>query len=113
MIDYIEPLIEGINDLLSNPKMIIMWLISFLLYYVGIYKKKEPLLLVPISTGILLANLPMGELIRIGGNGEPDGFLRIFQDIGMTNDILPLLIFLGMGALTDFEPVLSNPKTLL
>tara|TARA_Y100000768_G_scaffold388727_1_gene386481 strand:- start:20901 stop:22100 length:1200 start_codon:yes stop_codon:yes gene_type:complete len=113
MIDYIEPLIEGINDLLSNPKMIIMWLISFFLYYVGIYKKKEPLLLVPISTGILLANLPMGELIRIGGNGEPDGFLRIFQNIGMTNDILPLLIFLGMGALTDFEPVLSNPKTLL
>ena len=60
-----------------------------------------------------MANLPMGELIRIGGNGEPDGFLRIFQNIGMTNDLLPLLIFLGMGALTDFEPVLSNPKTLL
>tara|TARA_Y100001970_G_scaffold293995_1_gene445542 strand:+ start:58116 stop:59315 length:1200 start_codon:yes stop_codon:yes gene_type:complete len=113
MIDYIEPLIEGINDLISNPKMIIMWIISAFLYYVGIYKKKEPLLLVPISTGILLANLPMGELIRIGGNGEPDGFLRIFQNIGMTNDLLPLLIFLGMGALTDFEPVLSNPKTLL
>ncbi|MBK89787.1 MAG: glutaconyl-CoA decarboxylase subunit beta [Chloroflexi bacterium] len=93
--------------------MIIMWIISAFLYYVGIYKKKEPLLLVPISTGILLANLPMGELIRIGGNGEPDGFLRIFQNIGMTNDLLPLLIFLGMGALTDFEPVLSNPKTLL
>tara|TARA_B100000686_G_C16700325_1_gene922996 strand:- start:394 stop:1524 length:1131 start_codon:yes stop_codon:yes gene_type:complete len=90
-----------------------MWIISAFLYYVGIYKKKEPLLLVPISTGILLANLPMGELIRIGGNGEPDGFLRIFQNIGMTNDLLPLLIFLGMGALTDFEPVLSNPKTLL
>ena len=113
MIDYIEPLIEGINDLISNPKMIIMWIISGLLFYLGIYKKKEPLLLVPISSGILLANLPMGELIRIGGNGEPDGFLRIFQNIGMTNDLLPLLIFLGMGALTDFEPVLSNPKTLL
>ena len=113
MIDYIEPLIEGINDLISNPKMIIMWIISGFLFYVGIYKKKEPLLLVPISSGILLANLPMGELIRIGGNGEPDGFLRIFQNIGMTNDLLPLLIFLGMGALTDFEPVLSNPKTLL
>lgn len=113
MIDYIEPLIDGINDLISNPKMIIMWIISSFLYYVGIYKKKEPLLLVPISTGILLANLPMGELIRVGGNGEPDGFLRIFQNIGMANDLLPLLIFLGMGALTDFEPVLSNPKTLL
>jgi len=113
MIDYIEPLIEGIIDLISNPSMIIMWLLSGILYYFGIYKKKEPLLLIPISTGILLANLPMGELIRVGGNGEPDGFLRIFQNIGMNNDLLPLLIFLGMGALTDFEPVLSNPKTLL
>ena len=113
MIEYIEPLIEGINDLISNPRMIIMWFISGFLYYFGIYKKKEPLLLVPISTGILLANLPIGELLREGGNGEPDGFLRIFQNIGMNNDVLPLLIFLGMGALTDFEPVLSNPKTLL
>ena len=113
MIEYIEPLIEGINDLISNPSMIIMWFISGFLYYFGIYKKKEPLLLVPISTGILLANLPMGELLREGGNGEPEGFLRIFQNIGMNNDVLPLLIFLGMGALTDFEPVLSNPKTLL
>ena len=99
--------------MISNPRMIIMWFISGFLYYFGIYKKKEPLLLVPISTGILLANLPMGELLREGGNGEPDGFLRIFQNIGMNNDVLPLLIFLGMGALTDFEPVLSNPKTLL
>ena len=90
-----------------------MWLISGLLYYFGIYKKKEPLLLIPISTGILLANLPMGELLRTGGNGEPEGFIRIFQNIGMSTDVLPLLIFLGMGALTDFEPVLSNPKTLL
>ena len=113
MIEYIEPLLEGIEDLISNPGMILMWIISGILYYFGIYKKKEPLLLVPISTGILLANLPMGELLRIGGNGEPDGFLRIFQNIGMSNDVLPLLIFLGMGALTDFEPVLSNPKTLL
>ena len=113
MIEYIEPLLEGIEDLISNPGMILMWIISGILYYFGIYKKKEPLLLVPISTAILLANLPMGELLRIGGNGEPDGFLRIFQNIGMSNDVLPLLIFLGMGALTDFEPVLSNPKTLL
>ena len=113
MIEYIEPLLQGIEDLISNPGMILMWIISGILYYFGIYKKKEPLLLVPISTGILLANLPMGELLRIGGNGEPDGFLRIFQNIGMSNDVLPLLIFLGMGALTDFEPVLSNPKTLL
>ena len=113
MIEYIEPLLEGIEDLISNPGMVIMWLNSGLLYYFGINKKKEPLLLIPISTGILLANLPMGELLRTGGNGEPQGFIRIFQNIGMSTDVLPLLIFLAMGALTDFQPVLSNPKTLL
>ena len=48
MIEYIEPLLEGIEDLISNPGMILMWIISGILYYFGIYKKKEPLLLVPI-----------------------------------------------------------------
>ena len=113
MIDYIEPIFEGLKSLFYDPKIIIMWIVSAILFYFGIVKKKEPLLLIPISSGILFANLPMGELIRIGGNGEPDGFIKIFQDIGLSTDILPLLVFLGMGALTDFEPVLSNPKTLL
>ena len=113
MIDYIEPIFEGLKSLFYDPKIIIMWIVSAILFYFGIVKKKEPLLLIPISSGILFANLPMGELIRVGGNGEPDGFIKIFQDIGLSTDILPLLVFLGMGALTDFEPVLSNPKTLL
>ena len=112
MID-IEPIFEGLKSLFYDPKIIIMWIVSAILFYFGIVKKKEPLLLIPISSGILFANLPMGELIRIGGNGEPDGFIKIFQDIGLSTDILPLLVFLGMGALTDFEPVLANPKTLL
>tara|TARA_B100001146_G_scaffold225235_1_gene248374 strand:+ start:14184 stop:15383 length:1200 start_codon:yes stop_codon:yes gene_type:complete len=113
MIDYIEPIFEGLKSLFYDPKIMIMWIVAAILFYFGIVKKKEPLLLIPISSGILFANLPMGELIRIGGNGEPDGFIKIFQDIGLSTDILPLLVFLGMGALTDFEPVLSNPKTLL
>ena len=113
MIDYIEPIFEGLKSLFYDPKIIIMWIVAAILFYFGIVKKKEPLLLIPISSGILFANLPMGELIRVGGNGEPDGFIKIFQDIGLSTDILPLLVFLGMGALTDFEPVLSNPKTLL
>ena len=112
MID-IEPIFEGLKSLFYDPKIIIMWIVSAILFYFGIVKKKEPLLLIPISSGILFANLPMGELIRVGGNGEPDGFIKIFQDIGLSTDILPLLVFLGMGALTDFEPVLANPKTLL
>ena len=104
---------EGITAIGADPRIVAMWAIACVLLYVGIAKRKEPLLLVPIASGILFANLPLGELIRPGGDGEPMGFLRVFQDFGLTTDLLPLLVFLGLGALTDFEPMLSNPKTLL
>ena len=104
---------EGFVALGEEPRMVIMWVIAGALLYVGVAKKKEPLLLVPISMGILFANLPLGELIREGGHGEPAGLLKTFQTVGMETDIFPLLIFLGVGAATDFTPMLSNPKTLL
>ncbi|MCX8277373.1 MAG: sodium ion-translocating decarboxylase subunit beta [Dehalococcoidia bacterium] len=104
---------EGFTAIGDEPRMIIMWAIAGALLYVGIAKKKEPLLLVPISMGILFANLPLGEFIREGGEGEPAGLLKTFQTVGMETDIFPLLIFLGVGAATDFSPMLSNPKTLL
>ncbi len=104
---------EGFGAIGDEPRLVLMWAIAGALLYVGIAKKKEPLLLVPISMGILFANLPLGELIREGGGGEPAGLLRTFQTIGMETDIFPLLIFLGVGAATDFTPMLSNPKTLL
>jgi oxaloacetate decarboxylase beta subunit len=104
---------EGFTAIGDEPRMVIMWAIAGALLYVGIAKKKEPLLLVPISMGILFANLPLGELIREGGHGEPAGLLKTFQTVGMETDIFPLLIFLGVGAATDFSPMLSNPKTLL
>ncbi|MDP7231589.1 MAG: sodium ion-translocating decarboxylase subunit beta [Dehalococcoidia bacterium] len=106
-------LFQGITSIIGDPRILPMWIISGLLLFLGIYKKKEPLLLVPISMGILFANLPLGEFIRTGSSGEPDGILRTFQHIGMETDIFPLLIFLGVGASTDFSPMLSNPKTLL
>ncbi len=104
---------EGFTAIGDEPRMILMWAIAGALLYVGIAKKKEPLLLVPISMGILFANLPLGEFIREGGDGEPAGLLKTFQSVGMETDIFPLLIFLGVGAATDFSPMLSNPKTLL
>jgi sodium ion-translocating decarboxylase beta subunit len=104
---------EGFTAVAHEPRLVIMWAIAGALLYVGIAKKKEPLLLVPISMGILFANLPGGELIRVGGDGEPAGLLKTFQTIGMESDIFPLLIFMGVGAATDFSPMLSNPKTLL
>ena len=113
MPNELSALWEGFTAIREEPRMIIMWFIAGALLYVGVAKKKEPLLLVPISMGILFANLPLGELIREGGDGEPAGVLKVFQTIGMETDIFPLLIFLGVGAATDFSPMLSNPKTLL
>ena len=109
----LDALWEGFSAIGDEPRMILRWAIAGALLFVGVAKKKEPLLLVPISMGILFANLPLGELIREGGNGEPAGLLKTFQTVGMETDIFPLLIFLGVGAATDFTPMLSNPKTLL
>ncbi len=112
--EYLELIFEGFIDIYHNPKGVVMWFVAGLLLYFGIAKKKEPLLLVPISFGILLANLPLGEVIKPAGKeGDPMGFLLFFQETGLHTDLLPLLVFLGLGALTDFSPVISNPKTLL
>ena len=113
MVNELSTLWAGITALIEEPRLVLMWLIAGGLLYVGVARKKEPLLLVPISMGILFANLPMGELIRESGGGEPAGILKTFQTVGMGTDIFPLLIFLGVGAATDFNPMLSNPKTLL
>ena len=110
---FVSQIFAGFESIVSDPRLVAMWSIAIGLLYVGVAKRKEPLLLVPISMGIMFANLPLGELIRIGGEGEPTGILRTFQNIGLETDIFPLLIFLGVGAGTDFTPMLANPKTLL
>lgn len=85
----------------------LMLVISGLLLYLAISKKFEPLLLLPIGFGGLLANIP-GVDIAVG-----QGILAQFYAIGLQTTIFPLLIFLGVGAMTDFGPLLANPKTLL
>lgn len=109
----LDQILVGFEAIADDPRIVAMWIIAAALLYVGVAKRKEPLLLVPISMGILFANLPLGEFIRAGGEGEPTGILRTFQTVGLETDIFPLLIFLGVGTATDFSPMLSNPKTLL
>lgn len=104
---------KGFTAIGDDPRIVVMWLVAAFLFYVGIAKKKEPLLLIPISMGILLANLPLSVLLHEGGDGAPLGFLKLIQDAGLSTDLLPLLIFLGLGINVDFGPMLSNPKTLL
>src|SRR5512139_3660063 len=88
----------------SNPVMIA---VGCLLLYLGIKKDVEPLLLVPIGFGAILINIPLANLM-----GE-EGFLRTIYDMGVSNELFPLLIFIGIGAMTDFSPLLENPKIFL
>ncbi len=85
----------------------LMLLVGILLIYLAIVKKFEPLLLLPIGFGALLSNIP-GANLAIDG-----GILHLFYMVGIESGAFPLIIFMGVGALTDFGPLLANPKTLL
>lgn len=86
---------------------IIMFIIVGLLFYLAIAKNFEPLLLLPIAFGGLLANIPLAHM------GGEDGMLGIIYNMGIANEFFPLLIFMGVGAMTDFGPLLANPKTAI
>ncbi|NLM99396.1 MAG: sodium ion-translocating decarboxylase subunit beta [Campylobacteraceae bacterium] len=86
---------------------IIMIGVAFLLFYLAIAKGFEPLLLIPIGFGGLLANIPIADM------AGPNGFLGIIYNAGIANGLFPLIIFMGVGAMTDFGPLIANPKTAL
>jgi sodium ion-translocating decarboxylase beta subunit len=86
---------------------IIMMLVGFGLLYLAIVKKFEPLLLLPIGFGALLTNIPLA------GFSEAGGLLHYIYYVGVDTGIFPLLIFMGVGAMTDFGALIANPKTLL
>jgi len=81
--------------------------IAGVLLYLGIGKGFEPLLLVPIGFGAILVNIPQADLMAEGGT------LRFFYDFGIRTEIFPVLIFIGIGAMTDFGPLFSNPKIIM
>ena len=91
----------------SSLGRIIMIIIVFILFYLAIAKNFEPLLLIPIAFGGFLANIPLA------GMGGEHGMLGIIYNMGIANEFFPLLIFMGVGAMTDFGPLLANPKTAI
>jgi sodium ion-translocating decarboxylase beta subunit len=86
---------------------VLMIFVGLILLYLGIFRKFEPLLLVPIGYGAILSNIPLA------GIAEPGGILAYIYEVGINTGVFPLLIFMGVGALTDFGPMLANPITIL
>jgi len=108
----VEAILNGLSGLVagfvhlhwSNP---IMFVVGGVLLYLGIKKGYEPLLLVPIGFGCILVNIPLADLMG------KEGFLRTIYDAGVMTELFPLLIFIGIGAMTDFTPLLQNPMTFM
>ncbi len=90
-----------------NLPNLIMILVGLLLIWLAVHKKFEPLLLLPIGFGGILANVPLAQM----SDYDAQGFLGIIAHMGLDNGLFPLLIFMGVGAMTDFGPLLANPKT--
>jgi oxaloacetate decarboxylase beta subunit len=111
----IESILTGLTGLSSGivylftqgGPNVVMLAIAAALLYLGVKRNVEPLLLVPIGFGCMLVNIPLSDLMDQGG------FLRTLYDAGIANELFPLLIFVGIGAMTDFGPLMENPRILL
>ena len=103
---------SGFASFLEDPRSLIMILISFVLLYMGIGKRFEPLLLIPIAFGMLLANFPLTGLLNAPVDSSSPGMLWVFYQ-GVQHAIYPSIIFLGIGAMTDFGPLIARPSSLL
>lgn len=112
-----EMLVNDTGFQYINGSMVTMWLVSFLLLYLAIVKKYEPLLLLPIAFGALAVNLPTKLFYdgawSIEGMFAPTAGLYYYISQGIHLELFPPLIFLGVGAMTDFGPLIANPRTLL
>ena len=107
MTDLCAMLFKTTGFFYLTPGIVVMWIIGLMLIYLAIAKEYEPLLLLPIGFGIILVNLPLAGLM------EPEhGLLWKFYQYGIHWEIIPPVIFLGLGALTDFGPLIANPKLI-
>ena len=112
-----EALFENLIDfsvgfLAGNWRLLVMWMIGGLLIYLAIAKDMEPSLLLPIGFGAILMNLP-GVSLGLDAAGNPEGILGLLYHSGIANELFPLVLFIGIGAMIDFGPLLSNPKLMI
>ncbi|MGP9800380.1 sodium ion-translocating decarboxylase subunit beta [Rheinheimera sp. NSM] len=104
--DAVATLIASTGLVNFSAGQIVMMLVGFLLLYLAIARGFEPLLLLPIGFGAILTNIPLA------GMGEPGGLLYMIYEVGIGTGIFPLLIFMGVGAMTDFGALIANPRML-
>jgi sodium ion-translocating decarboxylase beta subunit len=104
---FMEDLLTGVMGLAANPKMIVMWIIGAILIYFAVEHEYEPALLLPIGFGAMLANIPFSSAI-----GE-EGPLTILLHAGILTELFPVLIFVAIGAMCDFAPLMRNPVVML
>ncbi len=117
ILDLFAPIIEQMQaDPMLIVKQIVMWIIGGVLIYLAIKKEMEPTLLLPMGFGAILVNLPGIEMVggeAVAQNGAFHTLERLFQ-IGIDNgELMPLILFIGIGAMIDFGPLLRNPKYML
>ena len=109
-----EFLIEGFQNL--KPEQVVMYGIGILLIWLAIKKGYEPALLLPMGFGAILVNLPLSGVINqvLDGVGETPGIIEWLFNVGIeASEVMPILLFIGIGAMIDFGPLLSNPKLFL
>ena len=95
-------------------QQVVMWVIGSILIYLAIKKDMEPSLLLPMGFGAILVNIPMsGAVTQVIEGVREIGVLNVLFDAGISNELFPLLLFIGIGAMIDFEPLLNNPKLML
>ena len=109
---FLEPLFGNVVNL--DYKQVIMWVIGGILIYLAVKKDMEPTLLLPMGFGAILVNLPLSGVVdQIYDTGTEEGVIDLLFNSGIANELFPLLLFIGIGAMIDFGPLLTNPKLML
>jgi len=109
--DLLPELLKGLSNF--TPGNAVMIAIGAMLIYLAIAKGYEPVLLLPIGFGCILANIPLGGMTASQGTAAVSGMMAVLYKAGISTELFPLLIFIGVGAMIDFSPLLAQPRMVL
>ena len=113
IINFFDTLFGNVLNL--TWQMVVMWIVGGVLIFLAIKKEMEPTLLLPMGFGAILVNLPMSGAVTqfVADHAEEEGVIDVLFNAGIANELFPLLLFIGIGAMIDFGPLLTNPKLMI